>query len=87
MHWTKRVGEYEYYIYVYEQHEIGRGGGNSRRFNLFRPHQFFVWIAGEQAIFFSLEEGKKNFVPKRYKSIFVYSTKMQSKFEIYWEMH
>jgi hypothetical protein len=29
----------------------------------------------------------KSLVPKRYKSIFVYSRKMQSKFEIYWEMH
>jgi hypothetical protein len=29
----------------------------------------------------------KSLVPKRYKSIFVYSRKMQSKFGIYWEMH
>jgi hypothetical protein len=35
------------------------------------------------------KNGVKNLslVPKRYKSIFVYSRKMQSKFEIYWEMH
>jgi hypothetical protein len=30
---------------------------------------------------------RRSLVPKRYKSIFVYSRKMQSKFEIYWEMH
>jgi hypothetical protein len=29
----------------------------------------------------------KSLVPKHYKSIFVYSIKMQSKFEIYWEMY
>jgi hypothetical protein len=29
----------------------------------------------------------KSLVPKRYKSIFVYSRKMQSKSEIYCEMH
>jgi hypothetical protein len=29
----------------------------------------------------------KSLVPKRYKSIFMYSRKMQSKFEIHWEMH
>jgi hypothetical protein len=28
----------------------------------------------------------KSLVPKHYKSIFVYSRKMQSKFGIYWEM-
>jgi hypothetical protein len=43
-------------------------------------------VFNEEMYFYFIGE-VKSLVPKYYKSIFVYSRKMQSKFEIYWEMH